>query len=387
MNRIFVAFVLITSAFLGINQYLGVVEEQSRLPFYCVFGVYAFFLSWYVFLFSSKSKISVFAKISIFLTLLSAGKCFFSGAPFHYYFFLYAILFSLVIVFSERIVISPGRGLPKITLGVEFILWCVFIVTLFKSFSSGESVRYGLEINPVAPLAIPWILLLFGWRKVALFALALGIAIFSGKRSQILAFGTLPIAFFLTLRANEFGKKVKTIFVGVCAFILATVLFIVANNFSEIGSLSDRFSSESLSSGSGRMESFDAAILAIMNMDFPEFIYGLSNHSMYLAQQNGFLGHCDFLTIFLNYGIFALCAYLLFHFFLWYRSWCLYRNKSPFAFSYLCMTLISLIMALVSFLFVPNPATVIFCLWIGVFEGLIRDNKTNFNFSVRDRRF
>lgn len=367
-------FFVFTIVFLGINQFLGSGPDIDRAPFYYAFGAYAAFFAIYFIFHLNTIYISPPAKIIALLTVLAAITFFFSYSYWHLYTMLYGIIFTSVIIFVETLLKYRNVSQEHFINGISFLLVISFALTFFQSASSDESLRYGIGINQACILGLPWIFMLKGWKQKVMFFAALIIAVFSGKRSAIIIFASLPsiyIAYGAIINPNN---RIRNFIAGIGIFITGLILFSLADHLSE-GGISDRFSGEALQDGSGRGESLKAGISAIKNMNFSEFFLGLDSTSMSLAVENGYLGHNELLGYMLSNGLIGLALYSLLPAVLIWRFWSLHREKSHLSVIYLCCLSALGILSLVSGVFAPIPDSIIWCAFLGWTEGIWKYRK------------
>ena len=367
-------FFVFTTIFFGINQFLGSGPDVNRMPFYCAFGAYAVFFATYFIFHINTSYISPPAKASAVLTSLAAITFFFSHSYWHLYTMLYGIIFTSVIIFVETSLKYRSVSHKQFIKGISFLLATSFILTFFQSASSEETLRYGIGINQSCILGLPWIFMLKGWTQRIMFLAALIIAVFSGKRSAIIIFALLPSIYIAYGGIVNPAKRTRNFIAGIGIFAVGLILFLVADHLSG-GGISDRFSGEALRNGSGRGESLQAGISAIKNMSFSEFFLGLESDSMSAAIEDGYLGHNEVLGYMLSNGLIGLLLYSLLPLVLIWRFWTLHRQKSQMAVIYLCCIAALGVLSLVSGVFAPNPAAIIWCSFFGLVEGIWKYRK------------
>lgn len=186
-----------------------------------------------------------------------------------------------------------------------FLLYCVVIVYGSINIKNNFSVEYSRVGYIYHLLCIfPFLVYLENKRplRIAWFLLVVSFAMFSFKRGAIIA---IVLMFFIYLLVDNYvcRKKNRIKYIGL---LLVLILgFFVFDYFSN-GSLSERFSAESMADGSGRFDLIEQSFNNIKTRSIIQLFLGLSS-----GHETPVSVHNEWVKCLSSYGIVGLLFYLV----------------------------------------------------------------------------
>jgi hypothetical protein len=247
------------------------------------------------------------------------------------------------------------RRFPSAWYCVETFIKVMFAFYVLCALYGGYNLR--MQYNRLVALNLaynvlvflPWFALLPGkWaRRVGTGLVCLVVSI-SMKRGAIIALSAMMITWGLVdgLVRKRVGKAIAKTIVVMIVFCIALLCIDSWTG----GYLSQRFSLESLKSGSGRYLIYKHALADISQRTLSLFVIGRGSGSS--GEILGISAHNDWLEFLFSFGMVGLLYYALLYCVLTARMWLLIGSSSPFAPAYA--------MALIYMLFVSTYGQVYF---------------------------
>lgn len=217
---------------------------------------------------------------------------------------------------------------------------------------------------------LPWLELISSkWMRRLAIGLVFFVVLVSMKRGAIIV---LPIMLSTSLAVKAIiGKKGGSAFVrNIIVLVLLLVGFLAADQWTG-GYLSERFSPESLSSGSGRTQLYSYAIEDISQRSLWNLLIGRGSGSS--IQMLGTGVHNEWLEFFFSFGVIGITLYGLFFCSLGWRVLQLIKKASPYASAYaMAITYVFVVGMYGGIYFVHS--TLYIMAFLGAVEGLtVRD--------------
>ncbi len=353
---------------------------ESRGPFQAVFVLfvaYLLFCAFYVCLKKQKVYFSNVLKSVIAISIVFLVNAVFFDKNDHYSILscMYSFAWSILIFAMDNIFMHfDDNKIQKFSLMMGFVfLYTVFnaIQTFFYMASAYD--RLLIPSIYISLMFLPWILTVdkkfykVEMKYVFLFIMVV-ITLVSVKRGAILALTVALIVYFYKESKIKKGKSsiVKIAFVIV---FLGMSLYIVDSLLG--GSITSRFSADNIKDGSGRGDSNSFAIDMILNSDSAiELIIGFSTRSLIEGE---FLGHNDWLSFLLKYGILGTVCFASMFYRLFKNSFVArYYVLSP---CYSVLVVVMLMQSFYSTTYNPTIHPIIAMMYIGFAESRIRRYK------------
>ncbi len=160
------------------------------------------------------------------------------------------------------------------------------------------------------------------WLKNITMAIIFILTVVSMKRGALVVLPVMLLAGSLLDRTKK-KNFIKTILSFVAIIIFAVIVIQVINNMTG-GFLAERFSWESLTDGSSRSDKYAAAIDAISQRNFLQFMVGIGS-----GPRPGV--HNEILEFLYTFGFVGFCTYAAMFVSMLRRLWFLYKEKSRYA--------------------------------------------------------
>lgn len=190
---------------------------------------------------------------------------------------------------------------------------------------------------------IPWILS-FKKFRIYILLLFLLIALFSMKRSLILAVSLTWLFYFLEIFRGKSNKLVAVIFIIVFSFI-ALGVFSYTNSYTG-NAIMERLEREETDEGRNRLAIYEVTLSMISNSDITELLTGHGHYGVYNDSILKISAHNDFLECIYDYGIFIFLLYLFLWYYLINRCVYLYKTKSDLFLPYIASFSLFLVQSL-----------------------------------------
>lgn len=212
----------------------------------------------------------------------------------------------------------------------------------------------------------------YKWLKYFCLIAAFFASIYSFKRTGIIISSILFVVYFLYENSSS-----KRIIVNSILIVLLLSFFggrYLNNNDAYIRTM-ERMERISDDNGSGRLDNVKTTYKMIQSAPIENKIIGNGFWSMAAIYKHNI--DVEWLSFPYYFGIAGLFFYILFHFFLIKRTFCLYKRKSSLFISSLLCYLLLLLFGFASELFSYMYLSVLFFVYIGVSEALIIKLKKN----------
>ncbi len=220
---------------------------------------------------------------------------------------------------------------------------------------------------------LPWLELISAkWMRRLGIGLVFCVVVVSMKRGAIIV---LPIMLSTSLAVKAIiGKKGGSAFIrNNIMLVLLLVGFLAVNQWTG-GYLSERFSLESLASGSGRTQLYRYAIEDISQRSLWDLLIGRGSGSSIQVLGTGV--HNEWLEFFFSFGVIGVILYGLFFCSLAWRVLQLIRIGSPYASAYAMAIAYMLVVGMYGGIYFMH-STVYIMAFLGAVEGLtVRDLRT-----------
>lgn len=206
------------------------------------------------------------------------------------------------------------------------------------------------------------------WLKNITMAVIFILTVVSMKRGALVV---LPVMLLAGSVLDRTKKKniIKTIFSFVVIILFAVAVIQIINNVTG-GFLAERFSWESLTDGSSRSEKYAAAIEAISNRNFLQFILGIGS-----GPRPGV--HNEILEFLYTFGFIGFCTYAAMFVSMIRRLWFLYKEKSRYAPVYGMIFVFIFMVGLYSGVCFTH-STFYIMLTLGIVERRIAEERTSY---------
>jgi len=218
-----------------------------------------------------------------------------------------AVLWCLSYIFFNRLRSKEGGGKSSIEICSYILLLFYVFATIYYFFDMMVRLKRIPVLNVVyyEMALLPWVLIVnSGKNKKWIYLLSMIVVMFSMKRGAV-------IAMVLMLLADSYinAKKThsyKTFFRIVATVFLFTMAIILTDNLSG-GFLSQRFSGEELTEGSGRAEQYSIIWEYIKDGDLLELMFGRGTEKS--SQILGLIVHNEWLYFIFCFGLVGLFIY------------------------------------------------------------------------------
>lgn len=291
--------------------------------------------------------------------------------------FAYSLLWVLLVNFSYYTI----HRYPHIISNYKKYIYSLFFISVIATVSG--FLTFSDQYNVILAPGVYTTLVFFPWlqiqrksllKTISSFILVV-VVVLSFKRGAILA---LLVCFFINEWVNIRISNRKTLFKNAVKALFGVVfvlfLFFIANERFD-GRLVERFSMESIKDGSGRSNSNEIALDAILNKSNLEtFLIGFSSDELYLED---FIGHNDWLVFFINYGFLGFLLYLSFYINLFSYLIHLIKDKSQYAVAFSSVFIIMFLMSFYSTSYGPTVHPIFTMLFVGFIQGITINEKQN----------
>lgn len=272
-----------------------------------------------------------------------------------------SLLWILSCFFFEKVRLQCNSNKPIRTFAVIFFIFyiCATVYYFFDMYIKFNRIPVLNVVYCVIAL-LPWVIVDTQNQKndLFLFAVAIAVCLLSMKRGAIIAIILMILTYYFI---QAFIKKNYNNFIKLLFFtILLIIAFAVADKLSG-GFLSQRFSEEEMSSGSGRMEQFTAVINALKESKAYNLLFG---HGMQKSLDIFGTGiHNEWLGFFFNYGIIGLILYAMMVFSFFRQSIIISRNNKNLSVPCFMMSVFYFVLSMVSTGYGGYVGTLLFGFW------------------------
>ena len=248
-----------------------------------------------------------------------------------------------------------------------------FISTVFFALSK-YTLRYvaqlgfGTQSNIVFCVltVFPWILLQKNRKYTLIICLVtMVVVLFSNKRSALIILFLCALPVIKYYYQTGVNKKYLTISLFLAAILFAFT-FSYLNNTYLNNHIGERFAELSEDGGSNRDRIWQYTWNGYQNSPSINQIIG-NGHYKVSKLGRATAAHNDFLEVLYDYGAIGFILYLLIHISIFRRMIYLRKMRHPFAYSYMAMWLIFVVMSFVSILIVQQR----YLIYMGVYWGAI----------------
>jgi len=253
---------------------------------------------------------------------------------------------------------------------------CVAIMFGFYVFSAlyayyilqalyGRIVAVNLVYNVL--VFLPWLTLMSSkWARRLGYVLVFIVVLVSMKRGAIIAYPILISAWILmeAVPRKKVGRAIVQMVVALALFIGGLQIV----DQSTGGFLSERFSAESLASGSGRAQSYYHIVENVSNRSPADFLIGTGSGSS--IQLLGTGAHNEWLEFLYSFGIIGVVLYLLLFLALVGRIRRLSKQSSPYTAAVAMAVVYILVVGMVGGIYFVH-STLYIVAFLGVVEGMM----------------
>ena len=248
----------------------------------------------------------------------------------------------------------------------------LFLFSVYNAYTTlnymmNERDRIVIPCIYISLMFLPWILVTANrfYIKPTLILILMGIVALSAKRGAILAMVAAFLVYYYKKSRLEKGRIAIGKIVGI-GFVSFAVLMIIDSYMG--GSIASRFTSDSLADASGRGDSNDAVIYAVLNYaTFSDVMFGFSDET---RQITDFLGHNDWFSFLVTDGLVGTFFFGMFMYRV-FKDSLLCRNKE-FAPAYASLFVMMFLQSIYSTTINPTIHPIFAMMFIGYAEGQIR---------------
>lgn len=230
---------------------------------------------------------------------------------------------------------------------------------------------------------LPWIILISNKaiRNVGFIFIIIMVQI-SMKRGAIIILPVMLLVHYM-VDGKVNGRKIKNIFKLLVLFSIVLLGLIYVNNL-YFNFLGNRFSSEALSSGSGRYEIYTQIIDNVLNRNAVDFLIGLGSHST--LQYIGAAAHNDWLEFIFSFGFIGILLYFQFFLALIIKAFRLIKNNYSFSSAYAVSIVYILAIGMIGMVFFSHSTLYLMALFgtVDALESNTRLKCSRFKVERRD---